>query len=64
MTRRSLDVGSSQAGSSARMSLTVDRWAGSFDGQSREKIEMAIAPVIEEIDQQLEKAENNSQEPA
>jgi hypothetical protein len=57
MTRRSLDVGSSQAGSSERRSLTIDRWAGSFDGQSREKIELAIAPVIEELDRHLAEAE-------
>ena len=57
MTRRSLDVGSSQASSSARRRLTVDRWAGSFDGQSRAKVELAIAPVIEEIDRYLAKSE-------
>lgn len=57
MTRRSLDVGNSQAGSSDRRLLTIDRWAGTFDGQSREKIELAIAPVIEELDRHLAQAE-------
>ena len=60
MTRRSLDVGNSQSGSSNRMNLTIDRWAGSFDGQSREKVELAIAPMIEELDQHLEQAENSA----
>ncbi|MCA9213164.1 MAG: hypothetical protein KDB27_08875 [Planctomycetales bacterium] len=62
MTRRSLDIGSAQAGSSNRQSVTIDRWAGSFDGQSREKLEIAIAPVIEELDRHLADAENSSRE--
>ena len=57
MTRRSLDIGNSQAGSSDRRTLTIDRFAGSFDGQSREKLELAIAPVIEELDRYLAQAE-------
>lgn len=53
-----MNVGSSQAGSSGRRSLTIDRWAGRFDGQSREKLELSIAPVIEEIDGYLADAES------
>ena len=59
MTRRSLDV--AQSSSSQRMRLKVDQWAGSFSGQQRNKIEMAIAPKLEALDKELAKAERTAQ---
>jgi hypothetical protein len=58
MTKRSLDV--AQASSSNRMRLTVDRWAGSFEGQQRAKLEMAIGPELEALDKSLEKAQKTA----
>jgi hypothetical protein len=58
MTRRSLDV--PQECSSKRMRLKVDEWAGSFEGQQRAKVEMAIAPELEALDQALAKAERTA----
>jgi hypothetical protein len=58
MTRRSLDV--AQSGSSQRMRLKVDQWAGSFEGQQRAKLEMAIEPELEALDQKLAKAQRTS----
>lgn len=59
MTRRSLDV--AQSSSSQRMRLKVDQWAGSFSGQQRHKIEMAIAPKFAALDQELAKAQRTAQ---
>jgi hypothetical protein len=58
MTRRSLDV--AQSSSSSRMRLTVDRWAGSFEGQQRAKLEMAIGPELDALDKALEKAQKTA----
>ena len=58
MTKRSLDI--AQASSSNRMRLTVDRWAGSFEGQQRAKLEMAIGPELEALDKSLEKAQKTA----
>jgi hypothetical protein len=55
MTRRSLDI--AQSSSSNRMRLTVDKWAGSFEGQQRAKLEMAIGPELEALDKALEKGQ-------
>lgn len=58
MSRRMLDI--AQVGSSGRQQLKIDQWAGSFEGQRREKIALAIAPVLEELDAHLERAENHT----
>ncbi len=58
MTRRSLDV--AQSASSQRMRLKVDQWAGSFEGQQRAKLEMAIDPELEALDQKLAKAQRTA----
>ena len=50
----------SQSSTSNRMKLKIDEWAGSFAGQERAQLEMAIAPQLLEIEQLLEKAENLS----
>lgn len=60
MTRRKLDVTPPQEGASKRMKLKVDEWAGSFEGQQRAKMEMAIAPELEALDQALAKAERTA----
>ncbi|MEM8946128.1 MAG: hypothetical protein AAGD11_13220 [Planctomycetota bacterium] len=61
MSRRELDVeGQAQSSNSQRMRLKIDQWAGSFDGQQRAKLEIAIAPKMEAIDRALEKAQELS----
>jgi hypothetical protein len=50
----------SQSSTSNRMKLKIDEWAGSFAGQEREALEMAIAPELLKLDELLEKAENLS----
>ena len=57
MTRRMLDLESSQSGSSQRMQLKIDQWAGTFDGQRREKLAIAISPVLNRFDEYLAEAE-------
>ncbi len=58
MSRRSLDV--PQSSSSRRMRITVDRWAGSFSGQQRIKLELAIAPELEALDRTLADAQQTA----
>jgi hypothetical protein len=55
MARRQLDV-ASQSASSSTMKIHIDEWAGSFKGQQREKLEIAIDPVLKELDATLAKA--------
>lgn len=50
----------SQSAMSNRMRLKIDQWAGSFAGQERMAVEMAIAPELLKLDELLEKAENLS----
>jgi hypothetical protein len=42
------------------MRLSVDQWAGSFEGQQRAKLEMAISPQLEALDQALEKGQKTA----
>ena len=42
------------------MRLKVDQWAGSFEGQQRAKLEMAIAPELDALDRALAKAERTA----
>ncbi len=58
MRRRSLDV--PQSASSQRMRVKVDQWAGSFAGQRRAKLEMAIEPELVALDEKLAKAERTA----
>jgi len=55
MTRRSLDV-ESQSSASSTMRIHIDQWAGTFDGQQRQKLELLIDPVLKELDAILAKA--------
>ncbi|MEX2317874.1 MAG: hypothetical protein WD669_12025 [Pirellulales bacterium] len=59
MQKRSLDVGA-QASSSQRMRLEVDEWAGSYDGQQRHKLEIAIAPELAALDAALARAQQTA----
>lgn len=56
MTRRMLDIGG-QASSSNQMRIKVDKYAGSFAGQQRKKLEIAIAPSLEAIKRHLVRAQ-------
>jgi hypothetical protein len=58
MPKRALDVG--QASSSKRMRLKIDELAGSFSGQQRAKLEMAIAPELEALDKALAKGQRTA----
>jgi hypothetical protein len=58
MPRRALDV--AQSSSSQRMRLSVDDWAGSFEGQQRAKLEMAISPELDSLDKALETAQKTA----
>ena len=44
MSKRMLDV--AQTCSCTPMKIIVDQWARSFDGQMRDKLEIAIDPVL------------------
>jgi hypothetical protein len=55
MPRRQLDV-ESQSTASSTMKIHIDKWAGSFDGQERRKLEILIDPVLKELDAALAKA--------
>src|SRR6185436_5392367 len=56
MSKRVLDVGQSSA--CQPMRIRVDEWAGSFEGQLREKLEIAIDPVLRQLDALLSHAQN------
>ena len=58
MQRRTLDV--AQESSSNRMQLKVDKWAGSFAGQQRAKLEIAIDPALRALDFQLQSAQEKT----
>jgi hypothetical protein len=55
MPRRQLDV-DSQSSASSTMKIHIDQYAGSFEGQQRQKLELAINPVLKELDAALAKA--------
>ena len=57
MSLRQLDV-AAQSTSSKRMTIKIDETAGSFSGQQRIKLEMAISPRLEELGLALEKAQS------
>jgi len=54
MVKRVLDAG--QCSSCQPMRILVDEWGRSFEGQMREKLEIAIDPVLKLLDELLEKA--------
>lgn len=59
MPRNTVDL-AARSSTSQQMRLKVDQWAGSFEGQQREKLELVIAPLIAELDRNLQKAQTLS----
>ena len=55
MSKRMLDAG--QCSSCKACKVTVDEWAGTFEGEKRKKLEIAIAPVLEQLDKLLKTAD-------
>jgi hypothetical protein len=47
MSKRMLDAG--QCSACKPLRVTVDEWAGTFEGEKRQKLEIAIAPVLEKL---------------
>ncbi len=58
MQKRMLDTQQAQSGSSPQMKLKIDEFAGSYEGQAREKTEQAIAPTLQKLDELLQTSEN------
>ena len=56
MSKRVLDAG--QCSSCQPMRILVDEWGRSFEGQLREKLEIAIDPTLKLLDELLEKSEH------
>ncbi len=56
MSKRALDVASGQSSSAQQMRIVVDQFARSFDGQMREKQELAIEPILKLLEQLLHTA--------
>jgi len=56
MVKRVLDAG--QCSSCQPMRILVDEWGRSFEGQMREKLEIAIDPVLRQLDELLGKAQD------
>jgi hypothetical protein len=57
MSRRVLDV--AQSCTCQPMKIVVDQWGRSFEGQVREKLEIAIDPVIKRLDSLLGQAQES-----
>jgi len=57
MAHRLLDVEGSQCTTCKRLRLTIDEWAGSFEGQARKKLQLAIDPYLKQLDEKLAAAE-------
>lgn len=59
MQRRQLNLG--QCSSCKPMNLKIDEWAGSFAGQMREKLELAIEEFLARMETALKSAEGEDQ---
>src|SRR5262249_47650313 len=59
MSRRALMTG--QCSSCKPLNLKIDEWAGSFDGQMRRKLEIAIEDYLQRLDAALVNAERSTQ---
>jgi hypothetical protein len=55
MSKRMLDAG--QCTACKPRNIQIDEWAGTFEGEKRKKLEIAIAPVLAQLDEWLQKAE-------
>jgi hypothetical protein len=58
MERRMLDAG--QSAECKPRNISVDEWAGSYEGQKRKKLEIAIDPILKRLDELLAKAQENT----
>ncbi len=58
MAMRMLDVG--QCTACKPRSLSIDQWAGSFDGEKRRKLEIAMAPILKSLDAHLASAQDKT----
>ena len=58
MAKRMLDV--AQSCSCQPMKIKVDDWGRSFEGQVRDKLEIAIDPVLKELDRLLGQAQQST----
>jgi hypothetical protein len=58
MAMRTLDAGQSSA--CQPRNITIDEWAGAFDGQKRKKLEIALEPVLQRLDELLTKAQEKT----
>ena len=62
MTTRSLDVGGGQSSSSGQRQVKVDKYAGGFTSEDRNKLEIAISPTLELFKKSLISAGNGVKE--
>ena len=58
MAKRMLDAGQSAA--CKPRNITVDEWKGSFEGEKRKKLEIAIDPVLQRLDELLAQAQEKT----
>lgn len=58
MSKRMLDAGQSSA--CKPRNITVDEWAGTFEGEKRRKLEIAIEPVLKQLEELLAKAQERT----
>ncbi|MBL9134640.1 MAG: hypothetical protein JNK85_02165 [Verrucomicrobiales bacterium] len=58
MTRRTLDAG--QCSTCKPMNISVDQWAGTFDGEKRKKLEIAIEPILQQLEALLSEAQTHA----
>jgi hypothetical protein len=59
MTKRMLDAG--QCTACKPRNIQIDEWAGTFEGEKRKKLEIAIAPVLAQLAEWLQKAEEKTE---
>ncbi len=58
--KSTVDIAPARSASSQQMRIKVDQWAGSFEGQQRRKLELVVGPLMDELDQNLRKAQELS----
>jgi hypothetical protein len=59
MTRRTLDAG--QCSACQPRNISVDQWAGTFDGEKRQKLEIAIEPILRQLEELLADAQGHAE---
>ncbi|MCC7373875.1 MAG: hypothetical protein IT581_04400 [Verrucomicrobiales bacterium] len=59
MTRRMLDAG--QCAACQPRNISVDQWAGTFDGEKRKKLEIAIEPILKQLEELLAEAQGHAE---